>query len=423
MRRALGNDGPVMVDPGGPMNQRKDLISTAEAISELVQVLKTQEIIAFDTEVIRESTFFPMVEIIQVATATDSWLVDARAFKRNHPASRTDAFEPGIQPLLDVFTDPKILKVLHAAQGDQECLHTSFGVVASPTLDTAVAASLCGYGEGIGLGKLLKAVFDLDLAKGHARTNWSVRPLPQQLIDYAHSDVIHLVALGQKLMEKLDELGRKSWAMEVSAKWENPSLYQTDVEGIAEKLARGGRLDKNGYSALIHLVRWREERVRKLNLPRRWVADDHVLLDLAHVRPKDLEHLGAFRGLNKGELKNSGEAILEAIRSSAETTGVSLPPKAPRTLAPTSDEMQAFELIKCFVSVLAEEHKIAAKHLLTTSQLIPLLRNEIHTPSDLVKKGILGSEAAALIGEELIAMVQGRRALRVKGNQVEIIGT
>ncbi len=404
------------------MNKFTNLLSTAEEIAELAQALKNQVIIAFDTEFIRETTFYPMVEIIQVATTTDSWLVDARAFKRNHPASRPDLFEPGIQPLLDIFTDPKILKVLHAAQGDQECLYTSFGVVASPTLDTAVAASLCGYGEGIGLGKLLKAVFDITLAKGHARTNWSVRPLPQQLVDYAHADVEYLVELGQKLLENLDQLGRKSWAFEVSAKWENAALYQMDAEGIAQKLARGGRLDKKGYPALINLVRWREERVRKLNLPRRWVADDHVLLDLAHVRPKDLEHLGAFRGLNKGEFKNSGEAILAAIESAAETTDIAVP-KSPRIAAPTGDEMQAFELIRCYVSVLAEKHKIAAKHLLTTSQLLPLLRHEVNSSEDLVTQGILGPEAAALIGEELIAMVQGKRALRVKGNQVEIIRT
>jgi ribonuclease D len=348
--------------------------------------------------------------------------VDARAFKRNHPASHPDSYDSGIQPLLDIFTDQKILKIVHAAQGDQECLYTSFGVVASPSLDTAVAASLCGYGEAIGLGKLLKSVFDITLSKGHARTNWSVRPLPQQLIEYARADVDHLVALGLKLMEKLEELGRKAWGFEVSAKWEDSKLYQMDVEGIAQKLARGGRLDKKGYPALVNLVKWREERVRKLNLPRRWVADDHVLLDLAHVRPKDLEHLGAFRGLNKGELKNSGEAILEAIRLASERADLP-PPKAARVLAPTADETLAFDLIRCYVSVLAEKHQIAAKHLLSAHQLLPLLRNEIQSSEDLIKKGILSPEATALIGDELIAMVQGKRALRVKGSQVEMIPT
>ena len=223
-------------------------------------------------------------------------------------------------------------------------------------------------------------------------------------------------------MEKLDQLGRKSWALEVSAKWENAALYQMDVEGIAQKLVRGGRLDKKSYPALINLVRWREERVRQLNLPRRWVADDHVLLDLAHVRPKDLEHLGAFRGLNKGELKNSGEAILEAIRTAADKTDIQVP-KVPRVPTPTADEMQAFELIRCYVSVLAEKHRISAKHLLTTQQLLPLLRHEVQTVEDLITHGILGPEAATLIGVDLIAMVHGKRGLRVKGNQVEIFVT
>jgi ribonuclease D len=398
------------------------LISTAEGILTLAQSLRERDIIAIDTEFIRESTFFPIVEIIQVATEDQSWLVDARAFKKNYSDSKPEAFDRGLVPLLEVFQDPKILKILHAAQGDQECLYTSFGVVASPTLDTAVAASLCGYGDAIGLGKLLQAVMDIHLAKGHARTNWSVRPLPEQLMDYAHADVEHLVLLGKKLIEQLEKLGRRAWAFELSAKWENPSLYQVDVEGIAHKLARGGRLDKKGYQALLNLVQWREQRVRHLNLPRRWVADDHVLLDLAHVRPKDLEHLSAFRGLNKGELKHSGAEILEAIRRSSENPEVAVP-KAERPPTPTPEEMQALELIRCYVGVLAEKHQIAAKHLMTAAKLLPVLRNKIQNTQDLIQQGILGVEAAGMIGTELIAMVQGKRAMRVRGNEVEIIHT
>ena len=134
----------------GIMKAHSELLSTAEDIRQLAEKLQGAPIIAFDTEFIRESTFFPVIEILQIATDSESWLVDARAFK-----SRGDL--EGIRPLLDLLGDPKILKVVHAAQGDQECLYTSFGVVASPTIDTAIAASVCGYGDGIGLGNLLKA--------------------------------------------------------------------------------------------------------------------------------------------------------------------------------------------------------------------------------------------------------------------------
>jgi ribonuclease D len=401
-----------------------ELLSTPEQIHEMAQRLQSQSMIAFDTEFIRESTFFPIVEIIQVASDSESWLVDVQAF-RPPPREKGGGLDPGthpnegLKPLLDIFTNPKILKILHAAQGDQECLYSAFGIVATPTLDTAVAASLCGYGESIGLGRLVKLILDVTLQKGHARTNWSVRPLPKQLKEYAHSDVIHLVELGKKLLEDLEKMGRRSWALELSAKWENKSLYEMDVDGILHKLARGGRLDRKTLAVLRGLIHWREERVRHLNLPRRWVADDHVLVDLAQVRPKDIEHLSSFRGLNKGELKNSGEAILKVLSRGIEEN-VELPHKHPKVPTPTQAESQALELLSCYLNLLADQHRIASRHLMTTHKLLHLLRNRFSCPQDLVKAGILSHEAADLIGTELLEMLAGRCSLWLKDGQVMI---
>jgi ribonuclease D len=397
-----------------------ELLSTPEQIAEMAKTLKSHSIIAFDTEFIRESTFFPIVEIIQVATDSESWLVDAQAFKKNHRDRGGQAYDPGLQPLLDIFNDPKILKILHAAQGDQECLYSAFGVVATPTLDTAIAASLCGHGDGIGLGRLVKLVLDVTLQKGHARTNWSVRPLPKQLMEYAHSDVVYLVELGQKLLAHLEELGRKTWAFELSAKWENKALYQTDVEGLTQKLARGGRLDRKTLIALRSLVQWREDRVRQLNLPRRWVADDHVLIDLAQVRPKDLEHLSTFRGLNKGEFKNSGEAILKALSEGIDEEGliVNKPAKPP---VPSQEESQVLELLVCFINILADQHKIASKHLMATAKLLPLLRRQVTTLDELIQSEIMSDESAQLIGTELVEMLNGKRSLGIRNNRIQIL--
>jgi ribonuclease D len=367
--------------------------------------------VAFDTEFIRESTFFPQIEILQVATRQESWLVDARAFKK-----KGGNFED-LRPLLAVFEDRSILKVLHAAQGDQECLFTSFGVIASPSVDTAIAASLCGYGDGIGLGNLLKSVLGVSIGKGHARTNWSVRPLPPQLSEYAHADVAHLVEAAEVLLERLEGLGRREWAIEQSARWENRALYLPDPEGVARKLARGGKLDRLGQAALQGLARWREERVRELNLPRRWVADDHVLVDLARVRPRDLEHLSAFRGLNKGEIKNSGERILAAIRASDELAAAASrdpkPRREPPPELPTREEQRVLDLLQCYVGILADRHQLAPKHLLVSAELLPLLRSRASTPEELVSAGLLSSSAAKLVGAELLAFLRGEVVLGV----------
>jgi ribonuclease D len=409
------------------MQLHSKLLSSAEEIQALAEALRKRDIIAFDTEFIRENTFYPVVEIIQIATDDESWLVDAAAFKKGFSAGSgpKSGYDPGIQPLLDVLKDTSILKIAHAAQGDQECIFTSFGTIASPCLDTAIAASLCGYGEGVGLGKLLSAVSGVTLKKGHARTNWSVRPLPPQLIEYAHADVDHLVELGRKLMMQLDELKRREWALELSKRFENPSLYEPTPEEITDKLARGGRLDKAGYTALLELVRWREARVRVINVPRRWVADDAVLADLAHVRPKDIAHLSAFRGLNKGELKTSGDAILAALKRGSEVSaeGDVKVPKHTRPDIPNSAETQVMELMKCYIGILADRHRIAAKHLVTSKQLLPVLRNRPESPEDFVKYDILTSSAAKLIGEELLAFLKGKRALQICGSKIQVLET
>jgi ribonuclease D len=383
-----------------------DLLTTGAEISDLAQELSQHDTISFDTEFIRENTFFPIVEILQVATESKSWLVDVQAFKGNKQA---------LKPLLDVFTDPKILKIVHAAQGDQECLYTAFGVTASPSLDTAIAASLCGYGDGVGLGNLLKTVLGVTIKKGHARTNWSVRPLPKQLLEYAHADVTHLVKLGRTLLAELDKRGRREWALENTSQYEVHALYEPDPEGMALKVARGGRIDPRAYAALIDLMKWREDRVRQVNVPRRWIADDQVLIDLAQVRPKDIDHLSTFRGLNKGEIKVSGEKIVSILNRASEAPSDQLPklPHRQGQEAPNSAEAQMMDLLKCYVSILAAKHQVAMRHLLSTNFLLPLLRTQAKTPDDLVKEGLLTPSAARLIGEEILALLEGRRALSI----------
>lgn len=398
------------------------MICTAEGIAALAARLKGESVIAFDTEFIRENTFFPIVEIIQIATDRESWLVDAKAFKtwRAQSPNPKGLELEALRPLLDIFADPQILKIVHAAQGDQECLYTSFGVVATPSLDTAVAASLCGMGDGIGLGNLLKVMLGVNLKKGHARTDWSIRPLPEQLEEYAHADVVHLVELGQTLLEKLDELGRREWAMEQTARFEDKTAYEPNIDDLALRLARGGRFDKKGMGVLRELVRWREERVRVLNLPRRWVADDNVLTDLAQVRPKDVQHLSAFRGLNKGELKNGGEAILSAIQRGLDAPDMAAP-KYQRSDVPSTEESQVLDLLKCYVGILADRHRIATRHLVISAQLLPLLRSEAKTAADLVTDGLLSEGSGHLVGEEILAFLRGKRALSVEGSQIRIV--
>ncbi len=380
------------------------LIDSAAEVARLAKILSQEKVITLDTEFIREKTFYPIVALIQVGTKTESWLVDPLALRKEE-----------LQPLLDVFTDKNILKIIHAAQADQECLFTSYGIVASPSFDTAAGGSLCGFGESPGLAKLTKEILGVSLDKGHARTDWTVRPLPEQLCKYAHQDVEFLIPLTDHLFSRLEKNDRKKWALELSAKYEDPKIFEPLPEDHARKIVKTRSMDKKGFAALIELIRWREARVKSLDVPRKWIADDDLLTSLANVRPKDMAHLSAFRGLNKGELKHSGEAILEAIKVAAARTDVVAPD---RTDSTEPEEARAIEVLGVFLKILAEQNEIAPKLLMTNDALLQLLRSKITDTAELVSQGILTQGACDLVGQPLIDLLTGKRSISLQGCNV-----
>jgi len=371
------------------VDQKKDIRAIAEQLSK-------SEWIAFDTEFIRESTFFPKLEILQVADESQVWLLDV-------PALGAD----GLKPILDVFSNPKIIKVLHAAQGDQEALYCTFKRVATPTFDTAQGASLCGYGESIGLANLLRTELGVEVKKGHARTHWGARPLAPQLLQYAAADVDQLVKLGKSLKEKLVAQNRFEWALELSAKFERTSLYEAQPEELALKLAKGSRIDQKTFQILVELLKWREERVRQVDRPRKWVADDGIVFDLAMAQPKDDQHLSTFRGINKGELQHSGRMILAAIQKGLSGKPESYPERE-RLKAPSDSEARSLELAKVYLGFLSDQTKISTPHLVTPPHLIQILRNSKLSVDQWVEQGLMLSGAAKLMGQQLHDFMNGK---------------
>jgi ribonuclease D len=394
-----------------------DLITTPKEIEELAKTLNQVKEIAFDTEFIRESTFYPKLEILQIATREGAWLVDVQAFQER---GRTKVDE--LQPLIDVLVNPAILKIVHAAHGDQECLLSAMGILAAPLFDTAVGASLTGMGDNIGLGNLLKSVLGFDHPKGYARTNWSKRPLPRPVLEYALLDVLHLIQVSDILFERLEKTDRKQWALDLSARFSEKSLYESPPDVIAKRLAQSGKFNVRDYGVLLELVSWREERVRELNVPKRWLADDGVLIDLAKIKPSSLEQLQGFRGLSKGELKAPhADRILQAVaRGVADKSEIPDDLKRRSILQPNNDENGAMELMRVCLSLFAEDYQIASKHIVSPPNILPLLRLKPKSIEELQSSDLVSSQLGDEGMKRFFAFLTGHEALILENGQVKL---
>lgn len=390
-----------------PKSSRIEFVDRAARLAQVAERLSRQEIIAFDTEFLRERTFYPRLALIQAADRECAWVIDPLALSPEE-----------MQPLLDVFTSPNTLKAAHAVEQDQECLYRAYGLTAEPVLDTAIAAALTGNGDQIGLAALLQKLLGVRLAKGHTRTNWMKRPLPEAMIEYAADDAAYLVEAAERLSDELRRLNRWDWALALSAGFGEAARAEFDADAMTRKLAARSRLNAAGCAVLKELIVWRERHVRQKDIPRNWLADDGVLAKLASAKPRSVEELRNFRGLGAKLIERGAEPILAAIRR-----GEAAPPEkrgaAPREERPTADEAAALTVLKCFLTALAAENRVPLRYLVDESAMRKLLRGRFASPEDLRASGLLKPEAVDILGAELAAVLNGGRALRLVNGRAE----
>jgi len=384
-----------------------ELVTDKNKVVEICEWLKREKMVALDTEFIRETTFFPKIALIQVATQKEAWLLDPTVLTKEDLA-----------PLLEVFTSPDILKVIHASYADQECLYWAYECIAEPVLDTSVGAALCGIGDNVGLQKLLKEELDITIPKGRSRVKWLSRPLANELLTYAEEDVLHLVDLGIALRARAEKLNRWEWVLSESAS--QKEQFDTPPEAMAHKLGKNAHLDPVGRSILLELVRWRENRAKTKNVPRHWIVDNDVLLSLAKVRPRNVGELKTFRGLNAKEVERSGEEILNSVNRGV-SQAKSLPPPEARVMHRGPQiETHLINLVQSYVAFLAKEHSIAHRYLMSAPQIEWLLKESALSLEDWVSHGILTSRAAELVGKELKALLEGEVGLKISKGEVTV---
>jgi ribonuclease D len=233
------------------------------------------------------------------------------------------------------------------------------------------------------------------------------------MLDYAAEDVVHLVELTELLLADLEKRGRKNWALKLSAELADRSRFEPDGRAIAEKLGGGGHIKPREYEVLKHLCQWREERIRKANIPRRWLAEDRALVQLARTQPKRPEDLEAFHGAGLKVKGNGADAILRVVERAMSVPESELE-EPPRKLDPSPRESAALSVLKCFLNFLAQENEIPLRYLVDNDTTLLLLRGEFQSTKDLEDSGLLSPGALEVFGEELLAMLNGRRALKIQ---------
>jgi ribonuclease D len=336
--------------------------------------------LALDTEFVRERTYYPRLCLIQAAASGDVALVDALAI-------------PDGGALAPLLTDPSRPKLLHAARQDIEALLPVTGVPLAPVFDTQQAASLLGFPAQVGYAELVRQLLGIELAKGHARTDWARRPLSAEQLAYAADDVRHLPALAAALEERLDAAGRRGWLHEESAALTDVSLYRVEPEQAWRRLKGLERMDAEALAAARGLAEWRERRAMARDLPRGWILPDAAIHELAMARPATRESLARVDAMPPGTVARAAAELLAAI---AQYRAAGAERAAGDPGRPGPEQLRLQKALQARLAAIAAGLGIQPEVLATRRELAALARGERDVPAT-------SGWRRAVVGEELLA--------------------
>jgi ribonuclease D len=375
-----------------------DLISTSDDLAAVCARMAKHPFVTVDTEFLRETTYYPLLCVAQMASPEEAVVVDALATGLD------------LSPLFALMANESIIKVFHAARQDIEIVWNMAKTIPHPIVDTQVAAMVLGYGDSISYDQLVQRITGDTLDKSHRFTDWTRRPLSDAQIAYALSDVTHLRDVYLKLAEDLDKRGRNNWVEAEMEVLTSPETYRADPERAWERLKSRVRKPKE-LAVLMEVAAWREREAQTRDVPRGRVVKDDVIGDIAVQAPTSIERLGHLRSLPKGfERSRWGEQIIEAVKRGLERDPKTLPRL--ERFRPAANGAATVELLKVLLRMTAERHGVAAKVIATIDDLDRIAADdEADVPA-------LKGWRRDLFGEKALALKQGRLALAVDNGRV-----
>ena len=375
-----------------------ELITTSPELAAACARFARQPYVTVDTEFLRETTYYPLLCVAQIASADEAIVIDTLA--------------PGLdlKPFFDLMANERVLKVFHAARQDIEIVWHMANLIPHPVFDTQVAAMVLGYGDSISYDQLVQRITGDQLDKSNRFTDWSRRPLSDAQISYAASDVTHLRDVYLSLKTGLEQRGRIEWVGEEMEILTSPDTYRAEPEKAWQRLKTRVRKPKD-LAVLIEVAAWREREAQSRDVPRGRVLKDDVLGDIATQAPTTLERLAHLRSLPKGfERSRWGQDVVDAV-----TRGLARDPKTlPQLERPRQNNNGSaiVELLKVLLRMTSEQNGVAAKVIATVDDL------EAIAADDRAEVAAMHGWRREMFGDKALDLKHGKLGLAIERGRV-----
>jgi ribonuclease D len=220
-----------------------------------------------------------------------------------------------IKPL---FENNRIKKVFHGADYDVRSIFRDFGIEINNLFDTELASRFMGV-QQTSLESVLNSRFNVVLDKRFRKKDWSQRPLPEHMVDYAARDACFLVPLARELEKDLRQKRRLSWVKEECQWLSRVRAAANDTSPLFLSFKGAGRLKPAELVVLEALLQYRRKVALAKDRPLFKTIGNAALLTLANRKPTSLKKLKTTRALSTKQVKQYGPDLIAAIHAALKT--------------------------------------------------------------------------------------------------------
>lgn len=373
-------------------------IDNDQKLKECLTFVQGQSEYFLDTEFHREKTYFPQLALVQISAVGRIFLIDPLAVSQEY--------------FSDLFQGNGTC-VMHAAQQDLDVLTQSVGTIPQRIFDTQLAAGFLGYTQP-SLSSLTQSLLKIVVPKGDRLTDWLRRPLSQDQLQYAASDVAYLPELTRLISDQLKQLGRLQWAHDACEELRRKPTGPISTESAWLRVKDVRTLKGRARWVAQSVAKWREERAMSLDIPPRHVLSDIAVLGIAQKAPRTFEDLAKSRGVDNRHLNGvHGNALLEAIRLGiASSQQGELP-------FPTSDNDDVDKSMKSAVTLVSAWITELARSTSLDSGLLATRRDIVELLLELPHARLAHGWRADIVGRDIEDLISGRKGLTFKRSDHE----
>lgn len=383
------------------MNKQLDYeyIDSDAALARFCAEISTAPYCAIDTEFIRESTYYPVLALIQIASVDHRACIDPLALE-------------DFSPLVEMLGREDLLKVFHSPSQDLEILYQKFGQVPSPLFDTQLAASVLGFNHQISYADLVQQITGVQLEKKHTRADWTRRPLSEDELDYAMDDVRYLLDVYRELRSRLESGARLNWIEKDLAVLSNPDNYEVDMANLWKRLKGAQKLKGERLQIASDLCQWRETVAQRQNRPRRWIVKDEALFEIARQKPDDINGLSSIPDLSAKTVQRHGRQLLQIVADACRVDAADWP-RFDRAKTLDGGQLALADCVMALCRRIADENKIALATLATRKDIDNLILNQ---KSSRLTQGWRFEMA----GEQLLRFLHAQAVIAADGENIRL---